>query len=319
MRPRRGNRQDMQSKSVFFSKQQAQTVNFIFDRLVQIVKRRFGCELGYFELSETEPRHKIIFSLLSKNDHVKLDDHIFFPVRVNNRLVGAAQVNETEALLKPSEKNYLLKLIGLILESALLTKTGIDELDALEQRLGLLDEHDNVVVLNQYVKSKQGIKEEDITFRPQPRFTIPCLIECRSSYDLFRMASEIHYYSNRHAFINVHDLDSATFESIEEFKSIGPVSIFIPELSELPRRLQKLFMRYFESFRGKNDPQFIVGSGLSYSELLGSTLVENDLVQYLCVAYLKMTRPFEDYVNNGVIEFFYDSLVKGPSEPVVEL
>src|SRR5262249_24069950 len=137
----------------------------------------------------------------------------------------------------------------------------------------------------------------------------PFLIECNKPEDIFKMALEIHTRAARYAFLTFADLHASALADPKSIDSLGQVTIFIPELSLLTFAQQDCLLQYFEQSRSAEGPQFISGSTLPLQELKKFCKVMAPLLNHLTIGYLAMTKPFEVYKKENVLEFFYEGLL----------
>lgn len=122
------------------------------------------------------------------------------------------------------------------------------------------------------------------------------------------MALEIHSRSGRLAFLPATDLSPSAFESAETFKNLGPLTIFVQEVSKLTFEQQNALVAYYALARDKDCPQIIAGTTLTLAELKKSCKILPALWPQLTVGFLSMTQPFETYKRENLVEFFFDSL-----------
>ena len=60
-------------------------------------------------------------------------------------------------------------------------------------------------------------------------------------------------------------------------------------------------------------PLVMAGTTVSYSELLTAENIDRDLLTQLARAYIKLTRPFSEYKQQGLIHYFLDTLSSSPT------
>jgi hypothetical protein len=139
-----------------------------------------------------------------------------------------------------------------------------------------------------------------------------CLLESRNLADVHKMALELHEYSQRPIFVNYHDLDKETRLNLSELSGIGVVNLFVPNILDLSKDEQEVLWQMGISKIG-NRPLLMVGASLSYSELRSEPAIHLEFILHLSRAYIKLTRPFTEYRDKGLIHYFLDSLAQSPS------
>lgn len=141
---------------------------------------------------------------------------------------------------------------------------------------------------------------------------LDCMIESRHISEIHKMASELHSHSQRYAFIEYRDLDKRARLSVSEILEVGTISLFVPSILDLTAAEQEILFELIQH-EGKDRPLLMVGSTLPYSELLGEPSVNLQFLNQLASAYIKLTKPFSEYKEQGLIHYFLDSLSDSPS------
>lgn len=149
---------------------------------------------------------------------------------------------------------------------------------------------------------------------PRKRWTLKmdCLIEGTDSLEIHKMALELHSQSSRYAFLDYSEIDSKKRLVPSELLEMGAVTLFIPNILELSRYEQQV-LRHIVDQDTLNRPLLMVGSLLPYSQLRGEPNVDSEFLALLSRAYIKLTRPFQEYKEQGLIKYFLDSLSENPS------
>lgn len=140
---------------------------------------------------------------------------------------------------------------------------------------------------------------------------LDCLIEASDTEEVRRMAMEIHAQSSRVAFVEHKDLDSNARQSITQLLNLGPITLFIPDILELSLFEQEI-LRHLLRQPVQQRPLLMVGCVIPYSELRGRA-VDEEFLTLLARAYIKLTRPFSEYKDQGLIHYFLDSLSSDPT------
>lgn len=136
---------------------------------------------------------------------------------------------------------------------------------------------------------------------------LDCLIESRHISEIHKMAMELHSASRRYAFLEYRDLDSQTRQSLPALLKLGAITLFVPSILDLTMGEQTTLLSVAQQ-NSLNRPLLMVGSTQSFADLRGEPGVNSDLLATLSRAYIKLSRPFSEYKEQGLIHFFLDSL-----------
>ncbi len=188
-----------------------------------------------------------------------------------------------------------------------------DALNRLQQRVGTIQEEvpSNVIQL----------RRKPVLTRP-PAFSkvddkrwilrLDCLIESQHVSEIHKMAMELHSHSRRYAFIEYRDIDPKTRLVLPELLSMGAISVFVASVLDLSLREQNV-LRSLMEVESVQRPLLMVGSHLPFSELRGEAGVDLGFLNHLSRAYIKLTKPFSHYKDQGLIHYFLDSLSESPT------
>jgi hypothetical protein len=141
---------------------------------------------------------------------------------------------------------------------------------------------------------------------------LDCLIESRHISEIHKMAMELHSQSRRYAFLEYRDLDKATRQSLPALLNLGAITIFVPSILDLTMGEQGTLLSLVQQ-QSLNRPLLMVGSTQPFAELRGEAGVNLDLLAYLSRAYIKLSRPFSEYKDQGLIHYFLDTLSENPT------
>lgn len=282
------------------------------ERLAQLIHRRYGYECVYQPLDQLsafaarpEADWAHLELELAKGRSVSAGDWIFLPIFSDQTLAGAVRlsVHKHDENLEP-----LCRTIRLVVESSL---SHINRLDLLKQfetyteEMKEREQRPNVVVpLQRFQPNPFPLPQK----KSNAAFNFPFLIESPEADEAYKMALEIHSRSGRYAILPLCDLSPSVFEDPESIKKLGPITIYIEEISALPFKTQLHLLRYYQTSRDKNCPQFVSCTTKSVSDLKRSQEVAPELLSFLMIGYLCMQQPFATYKRENILEFFYDNL-----------
>ena len=139
-----------------------------------------------------------------------------------------------------------------------------------------------------------------------------CLIESKSADDIQKMALELHSHSQRVAFVHYNDLEQNVRLNLSELINVGEVTLFVPNIVELKKPEQEVLRKMIETDPDER-PLVIAGANMNYSELRTEPAIDLQFLLLLSRAYIKLTRPFSEYKEQGLIHYFLDSLAQNPS------
>lgn len=140
-----------------------------------------------------------------------------------------------------------------------------------------------------------------------------CLIESRDPEDLHKMAMELHAHSGRYAFIRHRDLDRHSRLQVSKLMEVGAINLFIPNVLDLSAPEQEVLLKLTASQNTEDRPLLMVGTCLPYADLRSEPGVQLELLSHLARAYIKLTRPFAEYKEQQLIQYFLDSLSCDPT------
>ncbi|MBX3020361.1 MAG: hypothetical protein KF799_01690 [Bdellovibrionales bacterium] len=141
---------------------------------------------------------------------------------------------------------------------------------------------------------------------------LDCLIESKHVSEIHKMAMELHAHSRRYAFVDFRDLDGTKRTNLPELLSLGAISLFVPELMTLSMTEQDVLKNLMKTGTVQR-PLLMVGTGLPFSELRTLPGVHIEFLTLLSRAYIKLSKPFSEYKDQGLIHYFLDCLSQNPT------
>lgn len=280
-------------------------VEAVVARLAKLVQSKFGCDLKYIAF-ETSKAHAQIKDKLLREAPAKVEGSWLFPVFRGYQMIGCAEVVGFDKSTSV-QKEQLTDLVELYLETTLALADKVDTLTQVEAQIARSVEDyggcNNVIPLRRPVEP-QILK---VKTRSRLGFALPCLIEAQTHLDIKAMAMELHELSGRYAFLY---MDDVAWRFSEDLKDLGPITLFISDVSALSLDMQQKILKYLSSTPSVDEPQIIAGTLKPYADLRGEALVITDLLHRLSVCFLRMDRPFAEYRKEGILEFFFGSLVR---------
>ena len=276
------------------------------NRLSSLVFRQYGCDFDYQSITElTRDNLTILRQRLRSGLPVTAGDWVFFPVFVGDDLAGAARISSRENMTE-EDINYLHQVIRMVLENSLNNIERLDILSQYEDHIATANERENqtedtnLVYLSNYQKNNfplpNNVGKESLAF--------PFMIECKNEEDLYKMALEVHSQSRRFAFLNIEDLSSEAFKNVETLRKLGPITVFVSDLTQLTLEQQNCIVDHYTHMTDLDVPHFVCGTQMPLAQLISEHKVLPGLVKVLAVGHLAMTRPFNFYKSRNILEFF---------------
>lgn len=152
------------------------------------------------------------------------------------------------------------------------------------------------------------------SFSSSRRFTLKrdCFMEGSNLDEIRKMATELHSQGSRIAFIDYSTLEIPIRQSISQLLGMGAITLFVPNILDLSLYEQEI-LRHVILQDTSQRPLFMVGSPLSYSDLRTDNRIDPNFLALLAKTYVKLTRPFSEYREQGLIQYFLDSLSENPT------
>lgn len=198
--------------------------------------------------------------------------------------------------------------------------TGLENMEAKREALSKMQMHMERALNGELPSNVISMRRKTLSEVPRPkRSTVSgyvlrsdCLIEAADSEEIHRMAIEIHAHSNRSAFVHFNSLDARQRQSISQLLSLGTITLYVANVLELVPLEQEMF-RHLLRENILERPLLMVGTQIPYSELNAQTKMDEALLTQLGRSYIKLTKPFSEYKEQGLIHYFLDSLSSDPT------
>lgn len=278
------------------------------DRLAKLISKQYGCEMVYLfqnELnSELVPKQR---QEMLKGLPLTQDENVYFPVLVDQTLAGAARVARAQDLTA-SGKTYLHQVIKMVLETKLQQLDRLQLVEHFEAQLQVAEAEAKITPIDH----ARGGGENAIVGGPaseyEETFDFPCLIESKDSFDIFKMALEIHQAAARFAFLPIQDLAAGVIDSTASLTTLGRVSLFVDDIKRLTFTQQGNLSAFLSERTRLESPQLIVGSTRAYGELKSDPEVHPGFLSQISIGYLQLKQPFNTYKKENLIQFFFEGL-----------
>jgi hypothetical protein len=300
---------------------QSERVAAMVARLARLVRARFRGELRFIPFTKSDPEHCEIRERLLRAAPLKLGEAWIFPVMLSYQIVGCAEVKGMSSISE-REAAELADLIELYLDATLALTDRVEALGLTEEQLkraALESANSNVIhfrrpadaaTLKSRSDSSAGAEGNTIALSPRRPlgFALASLIEGSSHGELKAAALELHELSGRYAFLFLSDLE---WETAAELKELGPVTLYIPDVTKLNAQEQAQLAAYLNTVPSVMQPQLIVGTLKPLAELRDDEALAADLIRHLSTFHMRIDRPLADYQRDGIAKFFFASLTRG--------
>ena len=210
-----------------------------------LVYRQFGChvELTYF-LDEAKPSSHEILDIIMDHKSARfivIQNDLFFPIVKNDYLYG-----------------YICILEGIKLQSDQVDK--ISMLADLLIRSVVIAEHKKQVISHIEISLKKQIEKEVSSIQPKPLnvFPFPRTMSFNPKYPVFilahnsqaamKQAYRIHTQSQSLQFLSIDCANQNRLYYPKFISYLGQITIYIPEITQLPLQIQKSLEKYFSIY-----------------------------------------------------------------------
>ena len=157
---------------------------------------------------------------------------------------------------------------------------------------------------NKAVQAAQNVLQEEL-----PTHMSPILIEANPAAPTREFALELHDLAERQFFLSLTDLDPNTLRSRQDFRDLGAMTLFIPDVSKVPMRLQKLIAELIDSDGDKLKIKFIAVSHADIHSMVQVGLVDSLFAEMIQGGFLKWPAQLE---SSGSIHEVLEKLLSRP-------
>lgn len=214
-----------------------------------------------------------------------------------------------ERVLTQMEREDVVRTFRSVLEAVGTESSRRSEAERVHGRLlQAMDEApSNVVPLRRRAGGATRVRPTSFSTDRKWTLRLDCLIEAQFVSEVHKMAVELHAHSGRPSFVDFRDLDAARRLEISSLLSLGNLTLFIPDVLFLKPEEQAT-LGHLTALDPTDRPLVMAGTTLPYPELRAAPGIDIHLLETLARAYIKLTRPFVEYRDQGLIHYFLDSL-----------
>lgn len=141
---------------------------------------------------------------------------------------------------------------------------------------------------------------------------LDCIIESPHLTEIHKMATELHDGGSRTVFMNYWEISASQRASLSCLLGLGAITLFIPKLTDVSLYEQEI-LRHLVLQNTLERPLLMVGTDIPYADILIHENVDSELLNLLMRAYIKLSKPFSEYKDQGLIHYFLDSLSSRPT------
>ena len=256
-----------------------------------------------------EHKLKLKLELLTEPPPEPLIEGIQFDLTINRW--GIWGLKASRPIPEKQQSEICATFHGLLLAMSKLEDKRHDLMRLQEKFEASLDfTADNVIPLRRSRLYRLTEPHEDMQKRWILR--LDCLIESPVASEIHKMALELHSQSQRYAFLEYHELQPEVRVDIAQLLQLGAISLFVPSILNLSLQEQAVLRRLIE-MDSVQRPLLMVGANLPFAELRADASIDLEFLILLARAYIKLTRPFAEYKERGLIHYFLDSLAQNPT------
>ncbi len=286
-------------------------------RFLKFIENRFSVETYYTNFKRTGlPHHSFkhthketLKKLLKKNNPLFLLDEICFPFHEKGEVIGCVRVLRINHL-SSKKRSELVDFLGWLCEEHSNTSEKLKTLQSLERKFFTdhLDfSNEKTLFLKHRKNHKKDSYKEKIDFfknKKEAIFNFSVLIQSHSSQeDIYKMALEIHYFSDRRSFCNIDQIfGKDRFIDQETLFCLGPMTLFIPEITDFPVASQKEIAHFLDKKainHHSSGPEIIFGASYEFQDHWH--ILYPAMLKHLKI--IQMTDDFQSYKTHGLFKF----------------
>ncbi|HEX4922568.1 MAG TPA: helix-turn-helix domain-containing protein [Bdellovibrionales bacterium] len=260
-------------------------------RLCQIIAERYQRPVSYVEMNPyADSDGSDIVDLINRNRRAKKiisGDALVVPVRLGESVAGAAVIQQGITLTE-TEIDAVVDTVELLFDGYVDAADRGARVRQLENYLENTSPADNVVYLHNVRSKNKDVGEQILVGRHQGPYLTQILLEGKPGIPFKELAFDIHQKSGRSSFISWDDLDSDQISKASDIAELGPITIFIPNLSELSKAEQAVLDGYMLELMGENTPRLIAAVQSPMNALVESGALRSTLAFYFSKAHLKI-------------------------------
>lgn len=303
----------------------------IMNKINRVLTGLTGCELEFLPLERLDRGEWDLQALTPSTNRETTPRYLAgesggsfgFPVQLDGTLAGLAVVRDM-AHAPPAQLTELADLLTTVLTTALERESRAENLRRVQEqqeRLLIADEKANVVQLRRTRGTSDETEPTVLPAAPTPvdpsLAGLPLLIETPEGFPLQRIALELHEMSARWAFLSLENLSPSTLESREELKSLGGITLFIPDLSTLSWNQQVKLAEYLATKPGADMPQVIAGISTSVESLRQQRSTPPRLIDSFCLVRLNWLNKGGREANSDLIDASLQFILEKARESAV--
>ena len=291
----------------------------ILNKFLSLIEERFNVEAQHFSFSEASPLKSPSFKstsgltlkkLLQKNNPLFLLEEVCCPLYEDEEIIGCIRIFNFDEL-SSKKKKELLEFLAWVCEEHTNIFEKLKTLQCIERKL-FMDHLDCDSGQTRFLKRKTEASYKDkIDFFQKNKEKIlefSMLIKgCSEPEDAYKMAHEIHYFSNRQFFCDISQIMGKN-ELIDHqsLLSLSSLTLFIPEITKLSFVTQEELAKFLEkkATTHHNLSEIICGASRKFQD--SWHLLSPALLKHLKV--VEMVYSFNEYKDQGIFEFLSNVL-----------
>lgn len=266
----------------------------MFQRLANLIKERFDTNITFTDFSARMRIADIkTVSAVQRNPSaafIATGRDMVLPINSGTNLYGFITLFDG-LKLQESQLTQIRQVTDLLLTESCILEDKAHRVKILEHHLKTFNSFEEVIDLRtrmqdqeiKYVSPEISISHEDL------ESLFPIIVESHSINEACEFALEIHRTSNRSSFLTFEDYLTTELLSVEKIQSLGPITLFIPNIRDVELDLQLTLEEFLRSSsRTTHHPRIICGVQDNPEELIKTGEFHRGLFDKLCSARIKL-------------------------------
>lgn len=255
----------------------------LVDKLGKILEARYGTGLEIKNILSLEQQvHKKSYWV---------GEQLHIPLRKNNTVLGTAVVTKAKKLSEEAQRN-IADLVQFILEPQAYNKNLQTTIENLENDSvkKFKSNSENILNITDYQKKVETDlfefqeSEEEESYG-EGLITAVIHLYSRLYTNKIKIAHALHDVTKRWIFVHYRDIRQE-IRSVEDLKSMGQTTIFIPDILDLSLTEQKIIGNYLNSQpEVDQQPLMLIGSSFQFSQIIETPAIHESLKQDLLGFY----------------------------------
>lgn len=202
------------------------------------------------------------------------EGHLHIPIQVNGKFLATAVV-ENGSSLNHGDQQVVSQLVRLFIEPEIFNWY----VEQMTHNMNI-EETENVITLR---------RDESQDRQTTASTTNVLCLQAKNPHLISRMAQNVHEVSERWAYLKFSDIESG-IQTVADLKSLGSLTVFIPDILELSPDRQALLLSYLSNSTPADEPLILIGTTTAIEELEAKEMIARGFGQILRVHRVEVER-----------------------------